>query len=110
MKKFKSNVVSGLMVVSMVTFSFGPAITVFADEINSDGSTSSPQATVPPARTFSIFFFDEVVANHDVRIYRDAEGRSILLYGYWNQTTLVIARDPSAFAEILGRLATSRRE
>lgn len=52
-------------------------------------------------------FRDEVVNNHDVRIYRDAMNRSILLYGYWNQTTLIIARDPSAFAEILGRLATS---
>lgn len=53
-------------------------------------------------------FRDEVVSNHDVRVYRDAEGRSILLYGYWDQATLVIARDPAAFAEILTRLATSR--
>lgn len=55
-------------------------------------------------------FTDEVVANHDVRIYRDAAGQSIMLYGYWNQTTLVIARDPSAFTEILQRLATSRAQ
>jgi len=52
-------------------------------------------------------FRDEVVSNHDVRMYRDTAGRSILLYGYWNQMTLIIARDPTAFAEILGRLATS---
>jgi hypothetical protein len=52
-------------------------------------------------------FHDEVVNNHDVRAYRDVQGRSVMLYGYWNQTTLVIARDPAAFTEILGRLATS---
>ena len=55
-------------------------------------------------------FTDDIVANHDVRIYRDAAGQSVLLYGYWNQTTLVIARDPSAFTEILQRLATSRAQ
>ena len=52
-------------------------------------------------------FRDEVVSNHDVRVYRDAENKSLLLYGYWNQSTLVIARDATAFAEILGRLATA---
>ncbi len=55
-------------------------------------------------------FRDEVVSNHDVRIYRDGDDRSVLLYGYWNQTTLVIARDPAAFIEILGRLATTRAQ
>jgi len=55
-------------------------------------------------------FRDEVVSNHDARVYRDEQGRSILLYGYWNQTTLIIARDPAAFSEILGRLATSHTQ
>jgi len=53
---------------------------------------------------------DEMVSNHDVRIYRDASGRGILLYGYWNQTTLVIARDPAAFTEIIERLANSQAQ
>ena len=52
-------------------------------------------------------FRDEVVSNHDVRVYRDSAGRSVLLYGYWDQATLIIARDPSAFVEITERLATS---
>ena len=52
-------------------------------------------------------FRDEVVSNHDVRVYRDSAGRTIFLYGYWNQTTLIIARSPSAFTEILNRLANS---
>lgn len=55
-------------------------------------------------------FRDEVVSNHDTRVYRDSEGRSILLYGYWNKTTLVIARDQAEFMEILGRLATTRTQ
>jgi len=55
-------------------------------------------------------FHDEVVSNHDVRIYRDAENRSIVLYGYWDQITLVIARDPAAFAEILRRIASTRAQ
>lgn len=62
------------------------------------------------APVFIAGFRDEVVANHDVRVYRDAAGKSVLLYGYWNQTTLVIARSPEAFTEILQRLATSRTQ
>lgn len=68
-------------------------------------STSTPSVLEVPSA-----FFDDVVANHDVRIYRDAAGQSSILYGYWNQTTLVIARDPAAFTEILQRLATSRAQ
>ncbi|MGD0328389.1 MAG: hypothetical protein ABSB00_01605 [Minisyncoccia bacterium] len=65
---------------------------------------------IPPAPVFIAGFYDEVVNNHDVRVYRDAENRSVLLYGYWNQTTLIIARDSVAFAEILQRLATSHTQ
>ena len=53
-------------------------------------------------------FRDEVVANHDVRVYGDAAGDSTLLYGYWDPSTLVIARDAAAFTELVNRLATSR--
>ena len=52
-------------------------------------------------------FRDEIVGNHDARVYRDTLGRYILIYGYWNQTTLIIARDSDAFTGILDRLATS---
>ena len=68
-------------------------------------TTTTPTVTA----TIPLGFRDEVVSNHDVRIYRDATGRSILVYGYWNQETLVIARDPSALIEIFERVATSRR-
>ncbi len=74
-------------------------------------TTTASSSTTTPATTAAILarsgFRDEVVSNHDVRVYRDADGRSVLLYGYWDQKTLVIVRDPAAFAEILARLATS---
>lgn len=78
-------------------------------------STSSPRVTTPGVSTTKSVppaaapaFFDATVANHDVRVYRDSAGRDVVLYGYWNQTTLIIARDAAAFSEIIGRLATSR--
>ncbi|MDP2652157.1 MAG: hypothetical protein Q8O94_03405 [bacterium] len=70
-------------------------------------ATTTVATTTP---TIALGFRDEVVSNHDVRVYRDAKGRSLLLYGYWNQATLVIARDLPAFIEILQRLATSRAQ
>ena len=71
-------------------------------------TSTSPAGAAAPAANGQPGFRDETVGNHDVRVYRDAAGRSVMLYGYWNQSTLVIARDPAAFTEILGRLATSR--
>lgn len=77
------------------------------------GQANSPQAAsttdvVPSAASVAAGFHDETAVNHDVRVYRDSAGREVLLYGYWNPTTLVIARNASAFGEIIERLATSR--
>ncbi|MDB5244480.1 MAG: protein of unknown function with transrane region [Parcubacteria group bacterium] len=66
-------------------------------------STISPMPAVP---VYIPGFRDEVVSNHDVRIYRDSAGRSVLVYGYWNQNTLLIARDLIIYAELLNRLGT----
>lgn len=71
-------------------------------------STTATASTSPSRVAAAPAFFDATVANHDVRVYRDTNGRDVVLYGYWNQTTLVIAHDAAAFSEILGRLATSR--
>lgn len=98
-----------------------PAPTVFSTTTMATTTTATTTTTAPktvaktatstPAAPVTVpVFYDDAVSNHDVRIYRDAAGQSILLYGYWNQTTLVIARDPAAFAEILQRLATSRTQ
>ncbi len=77
--------------------------TTTATSTSSSTSTQQYSATPPGFR-------DETVANHDVRVYRSVEGRSIILYGYWDQRTLVIARNTAAFTEILQRLATSRAQ
>jgi len=80
------------------------------------GSPTAPATLTAPAVTSVVAppsarqgFADEVVSNHDTRVYRDSAGRSILIYGYWNQDTLVIARDEAAFAAVLSRLASARR-
>ena len=72
-------------------------------------ATSTKQKSAPPP-VLTPAFRDEVVANHDTRVYRDAAGRVVFLYGYWNQTTLVIARNAASFTEIIGRLGTSRAQ
>ncbi len=70
--------------------------------------TASTTASTTPLAVQSAGFRDEVVANHDVRIYRDSEGRVLFLYGYWSQSVLVIARDVAAFTELSERLAGAR--
>jgi len=68
-------------------------------------TSSAPAASaMEPVGTFT----DKIVANHNTREYKDASGRTILLYGYWNQSTLLIARNEAVFTEIVGRLANSR--
>ena len=68
-------------------------------------STTMTALSSPPAQAPS--FRDETVGNHDARAYRDPQGRTILLYGYWNQETLIIARDQAAFKVLLDRLSNA---
>jgi hypothetical protein len=55
-------------------------------------------------------FRDETVLNHDVRADIDGEGRTILLYGYFDPATLIIARDEEALAAVLDRLTNSHTQ
>jgi hypothetical protein len=71
-------------------------------------STATTTTTFGPPPVASPTFVDKSVANHDVRVLLDADKREILVYGYWNQRTLVIARDSASFTELLRRLASSR--
>lgn len=67
-------------------------------------ATSAPAVLDPiPASALSRFS-DAVVANHDVRVLRDTSGRALLLYGYADKRTLIIARDEAAFEALLPRL------
>lgn len=49
-------------------------------------------------------FIDEVVSNHDVRAIKDPAGNTVLLYGYRDKQTLIIAHDEAAFSILLNRL------
>jgi hypothetical protein len=70
-------------------------------------TASATTATTTPVLAKKSFI-DKSIIDHDVRVLVDEQKREILLYGYWNQHTLVIARDTAAFTELLRRLATSR--
>lgn len=67
-------------------------------------STASSSAAILPETPFTGTFRDEVLQNHDVRVVRDAEGRSILLYGYRDKNTLIITRNEAAYLELVRRL------
>jgi hypothetical protein len=62
----------------------------------------------PLSGTTTLAFRDEIISNHDVRVLRDANGQSLLMYGYWDPKALIIARNESAYSELLKRFATSR--
>lgn len=64
----------------------------------------APVAQTSPAVSVGRFE-DAIVANRDVRILRDTRGRSLMLYGYADKETLIIARNEAAFAALLVRLS-----
>ncbi len=69
-------------------------------------ATTTPVVqSAPPPVTVSGRFVDAIVANRDVRIMRDSLGRSVVLYGYADRETLIIARNEAAFAALLVRLS-----
>jgi hypothetical protein len=77
-------------------------------------STTTPaSSTTPPvmpatALSFSSGFADSIVESRDARVFRDAEGRTLMLYGFYDKETLILARSEEAFAELVRRLAASR--
>jgi hypothetical protein len=50
------------------------------------------------------FFVDAVVRNKNVRVLRDGGGKTVMLYGYADRQTLLIARDETAFGDLLDRV------
>jgi hypothetical protein len=72
-------------------------------------SKTAPPPLVPTPRA-QPRFVDEVVASHDVRAFKDAEGKTILLYAYRDQQTLIIARDETTLSVLLARLSATRTQ
>ncbi len=72
---------------------------------NIASTTIAPSTPVQAASR--IRFEDTIVANRDVRVLRDTTGRSLLLYGYADKETLIIARDEAAFTALITRLQSS---
>ncbi|MFZ1987699.1 MAG: hypothetical protein WAV21_01535 [Minisyncoccia bacterium] len=75
-------------------------------------ATSTSAATTPKSTVAKLppGFVDEIVANHDVRALKDGNGLTLLLYGYKDQKTLIIARDEAAFTTLLNRLSATREQ
>lgn len=65
--------------------------------------TSTPVAASEPAVPLP-YFTDAVVASHDVRVLKDTRGNTLMLYGYADKATLILARDAAAFAALIPRL------
>ncbi len=73
-------------------------------------ATTTAATTTPPAPAPLLEFTDYTIANHDVRTLKDASGRTILLYGYRDKETLIIARNEAAFEELVSRLSATRAQ
>ncbi|MES2668482.1 MAG: hypothetical protein V4644_02230 [Patescibacteria group bacterium] len=71
----------------------------------STASTTVPALTRTPVQaTARTRFEDAIVANYDVRVLRDTDGKTLILYGYADKRTLLIVRDEAAFEALLARL------
>lgn len=84
-----------------------PVIETTVATTTATSTTSTTTSTVqetPTQAPASTRFEDAIVANHDVRILRDTNGRSLILYGYADKRTLLIVRDEPAFEALLARL------
>lgn len=81
-----------------------------AVSLSTTTASTTPTATSQTGPAVSkVRFEDVVVANRDVRILRDTRGRSLLLYGYADKETLIIARNEAAFAALLTRLSAANQ-
>ncbi len=80
----------------------------YPTDVSPATATSTQSATttalLPPA---SRGFMDVIVDNHDARVMKDTQGRTVLIYGYRDRETLVIARNEAAFRELLSRLSST---
>lgn len=83
-----------------------PGVQSFTGDATTTPATSTPALLPLPLPQF----LDETVASNDVRVLRDGADRSVLMYGYRDKSTLIIARDAEAFAELSRRLSATRQQ
>ena len=84
-----------------------PVAPVVATTTAVASTTPQPEPVTSGPATALTRFADAIVANHDVRILRDTNGRSLILYGYVDKQTLIIARDEAAFETLASRLRSN---
>jgi len=65
-------------------------------------------ASTTPVVTVNTSFVDEVFGNRDARTLRDSLGRPIVVYGFHDKETLIIARDEAAYLALIERLSVSQ--
>jgi hypothetical protein len=88
-----------------------PPVQVIQPVVATTTATTTP-VVVAPVQTLPQLppqFVDEVVDNHNARALKDSEGRTIIIYGYADPQTLIIARDEAAFTLLIGRLQASQQ-
>ena len=81
-----------------------PTVNPEASKLNLGTSTPVSAATPP---VMLAYFADAVVASHDVRVLKDSAGNTLMLYGYADKSTLILARDEAAFTTLLARLSAT---
>lgn len=81
-----------------------PADTAPAPAVATTTAATTTLQSEPIQASVLTRFTDTIVANHDVRVLRDTAGKSVLLYGYVDKQTLIIARDELAFETLAARL------
>lgn len=72
--------------------------------VGNASASSTGVFTEPPDK-----FEDMVLKNRDVRVLKDKTGTVILIYGFLNRKTLIIARSIETFNEVVGRLTANVR-
>lgn len=87
-----------------------PTIATTTTLVHGKRVVATTTIAAPPIILAAPAFVDEVASNHDVRAFKDGLGRTILLYGYVDKSTLVIARDEAAFAELVNRLSATKQQ
>ncbi len=68
------------------------------------GSATSTNPVPPLFLPTPLRFTDEVVSNFNTRVLKDSQGHALIIYGYVDRETLIIARNETAFTMLASRI------